>query len=284
MRLICAAFVCCFPLLAQDVTFQFKPLQPGDARVKSTINTVSIDVKVMRGTTAVNSQATEEEDTKEKSETILAVKDGEVTALKVAYWINKSSAKRPGDEKPAERIEPVSGKSYKVEQHNGTILVTDELGGAVPDAEKDFVSRDYSQMIRPSPFGKIFSGKTFTLGQKVELPPDAMKEFFGRQKLLPGAEPQFDLTLKELRQSGGYPCAVLAGSIRIAAPEDKISNRPAASFELIGEILVGVENCWPVHVALEGPLKISGTQGDGAAAIKIEGSGKVSIKGGFRKL
>lgn len=177
--------------------------------------------------------------------------------------------------------QPVEGKSYRCHRESddtGKLIVTDAEGNIPPMDEYEIVAQNMEMVGRANPLMQFLAGRSFAIGETVELPKDLADRLFNLGDRF-GEVTRFDLTLQRVQKVEGAPCAVFLASVE-AASNDTSQMR----LQVEGPLVVEIDTCRAVKVALSGPIGMSETRGSYSTICQLIGIGqlKMSIASAYR--
>jgi hypothetical protein len=110
------------------------------------------------------------------------------------------------------------------------------------------------------------------MGERLDLSGDAGREAL-HMKESDFKVTAFALTLKAVRQAGERKCAVFDAELKLTLKDGAME----LTMEPKGELVVTVDQCWPVTTTLAGPIKVTGQQTEGGDVTTMEGGGAVQV-------
>jgi len=226
---------------------------------------VSINGKAVQNTDEAKREAVE------KRETVVAAGADAVTGLKVAYV--KADEQEKGEDGQFQTIPKiVQGRTYLVRKEGKALVVTDGEGQAAPAEEADFLRQDYDDLGAAPKLGAFLHGRKIALGERLDLSGDAGREAL-HMKESDFKVQAFALTLKAVRQAGDRKCAVFDAELKLSLKDGAME----LTMDPKGEMVVTVDQCWPVTTTLAGPIKVTGQQTEGGDVTTMEGGGAVQV-------
>jgi hypothetical protein len=247
MRYLIAVVLLAASVRAEDIQIRYVPMQTGDKTTLSTINSMAVKLTVKGGGESFTREQTLDESTKMTKTVLDSGKNGP-TQMRVDYVTDDHTATSPeGVERGSQVVE---GKSYVVTAATGEPRVAyageEKL---VSMAEIEMVLEDFQEFGKTPRFSKLFDGQSFKQGEKVKIDDKAADGLFGGVGTLSG----LTVTLKEVRK-GDFDVAVFDADITFTRRDGGL----VFTAPLKGEIAVGVQNAWPVKIAVSGAITISG--------------------------
>jgi hypothetical protein len=197
----------------------------------------------------------------ERSQKILAIEDGVIAKLQVAYG-RREAKPLLGVEKPSF----TSGKTYFVVP--GAVTLAGEK--PAPDKEAKAVLAEYAWVGGPSPLARALAGKT--AGSELDLDVAARRMLVGE---LPGIDHEkTEITAKLVAvEAAKRPRASLEVSLKSELDAGDVQFR----FELTGPAHVDVITGWVTSMKLAGKVKAEGTVKHKKGSMDATGSGKANI-------
>lgn len=214
-------------------------------------------VEVYMGETLLKQETT----TASKTAEVLAAEDGKITKAKITYHEVKTSGTAMGPQGPQKTdvVQPFSGKTYIIERtEDGETKVTYENGDEVPFEEMVGVLEDNDNLgDEDNPLADLI-GRDLTVGSEIDFP-EAMLESFTENGgvTIDNAK----LTVVGYCEVDGVKC------VKFGIKIDMNSQTPAGPMKVnfTGELIVQAATCWPVKMAMAGPLAMD------AQGMKITG-------------
>lgn len=168
--------------------------------------------------------------------------------------------------------QPVHGKTYRVRRDGEALLINNEAGEIPPLVEYEIVSLNMESLGRPNPLADYLAGQTFTVGQKITLPNAVAEKLLGLGEDM-GSVSRFDLTLKQVNNSRGVPCAEFLASIEAGSND---SSQMKLSVE--GPLVIEVDTCRAVEANFTGPIGMSETRGSLTTTYHMIGTGNMTVR------
>jgi hypothetical protein len=268
------------------VTFGHRTTNVGD----QTEQTVNLDVRLMLTMRRANEVLGKHQSTirthQRRVLTTTAVDGGVATAVSVTYpeatrqVVGVESAAAAGaPDQPAAASEqttpqPVQGKTYLCRRDagpSGKLTVTDESGNTPPADEYEIVAQQMDTVGRPNPLARFLSGKSISVGQKIELPKEVAKQIFNLGDKF-GEVTQFTLTLQKVTGDGVTQRAVFLASVDAAS-----SDSSQMRLQVEGPLVVEVETCRAAGIDLVGPIGMSETRGSFSTSCQVIGTGRLQL-------
>jgi hypothetical protein len=226
---------------------------------------VSINGKVVQNTDEAKREAVE------KRETVVAAGADAVTSLKVAYA--KADEQEKGEDGQFQTIPKiVQGRTYLLRKEGQALAVTDAEGQAAPAEEAEFLKQDYDGLSAAPKLAAFLHGRKVAVGERLDLSGDAGREAL-HMKESDFKVTAFALTLKAVRQAGELKCAVFDAELALSLKDGAMEMTMAPK----GELVVTVDQCWPVSTTLAGPIKVAGQQTEGGNVTTMDGGGSVEV-------
>lgn len=269
----------------QAIQFGGRPTRVGD----QTEQTISLDVRLMltmrRASELLGKHQSTVRTNQRRTVTTTAVDGGRAMAVTVRY---PEATKHVADGQPAVASpapqqpgvndvatpQPVQGKTYLCHREpgeDGKLIVTDEWGNPPPTEEYEIVSQQMEMVGRPNPLAKFLSGRTITVGEKLEVPKEIAAQIFNLGDKF-GEVTQFTLTLQKTEHHGEAMRAVF-----LAAVEAASSDSSQMRLQVEGPLVVHVDSCRAARIGLVGPIGMSETRGSYSTAYQVIGTGRLQL-------
>jgi hypothetical protein len=259
-----------FPLVAsgQEVTFTQKKPAAGDARAESKTVKSTFEMRVSQGGQVMQTHTAEETEVDKTRVEVHGV-DAEGLPNKAKLVVEERSKHSKAQGMAQQRSSPVSGKTYEGSRGDDGVWALTCAGAAAPDMEATELQDELEGIREPGGIGDFLVGKTVKVGEVLVVDPAEAKEIM---EIEAGVTiERFSMTLQETREGPGFEVAVFAVEAVMAVAQQGIDMR----FTLSGVQVIGVENLWPVSLALKGPIAISG--GNPAQGVDIGGEGTMQL-------
>lgn len=186
---------------------------------------------------------------KHEVKTIEIVKvEGElVTAKRVAFESFREQQAMQGHQ--SDQPSALDGKRYLIEDAAGGPVVHTTDGGDVPPDEAALVLKDEHVGARDSRFARALAGKTFRLGEEVELTEEELAGLLGDD---PIGKARFTMTYRGPEGDGlaGFDVTISATSA---------DNGTTTAITLTGRVLVDPATADATDGQMQGPMQTSGT-------------------------
>ncbi len=209
--------------------------------------------------------------------TTTEVENGRTVAVRLQYPVatkQESIIEGSDANQPTLAVQPMQGKTYVCRRdsgENGELVVTDEAGNRPPTDEYEIVAQQMQMVGRPNPLAQFLAGRTFAVGEKVELPNSVASQIFNLGDKF-GKVSQFSLTLQKVQQEGGMTCAVFQANVEAVA-----NSATQMRLEVEGPLVVDVATCRAQKISLVGPIGMSETRGSYSTAYQVIGTGKLQM-------
>lgn len=257
------------------VTFGTRPQKKGD--VDASTQSISSQMRAVAssGGTTLAVTNMDRKAHKRVTTTVLAVKNGAATALRLHFLESTKTDAVDGKAGPP-TVSPVSGKTYVVRRVNGKVEVASDDGGAVPEAEAKIVRDEVGALDQPDPMDAFMASHTFKKGVPVAVPDKLVTQTLGGGSDDSMRFGGMTLVLKRVlfKKSGVY--AVLATSFEMSAP---IAKGATITGRMKGTFIVDVASGRVLSGSFSGPVQMSGSVHHGDAVIDIKGTGTMSVTG-----
>ncbi|MEX2308049.1 MAG: hypothetical protein WD738_10675 [Pirellulales bacterium] len=209
--------------------------------------------------------------------------DGDrITAVQVRYFeATKQITVGEAPEPVPPAAQPVQGKTYHCRRtpgDDGKLNITDAEGQIPPPEEFEIVAQNMEMVGRSNPLVKFLSGRTVAIGETLQLPQDFADQLFNLGKRF-GHVTRFDLVLENVETHDGVPCAVFTARVEAAS-----SDSSQMRMQVEGPLVMQIDTCRAVRLALSGPIGMSETRGSYSTAYQLIGTGqlKTSIASKYR--
>lgn len=149
--------------------------------------------------------------------------------------------------------EPIAGKSYLIARAGDTLIVTNEAGEPVSDAESQMVGASMEAFGRPNPLAAFLNGRRIAVGEKLSLPSEVYNELFKSWTDMMEIE-KFDLTLDQLEAVEGRQCGAFHAVIQ---GKSKENGQPMV---VQGRMLIELATCRTAALEMSGAMSTRQTQ------------------------
>ena len=255
---------------AEEVTFKYQPVKPGDTQTKSQDFQSTMKLTVKANGAVVNTVEQNSGKFEKRKITALETSGESMTKLKMTYLSATMTA--PGEAEA--KATPYSGKTYIAEMKNGNVSVTNEAGKPVADEEEvSFVAKDAKSIMKPERFSKLLEGKTLKAGDKVDISEEMAREILGAEEQ-PTKVDKMSMVLKEIRKVPAGTQGVFSLEMIMASDLNPVMKMTA---NVKGDTIIAVDTCWPILMAITGPVTIKGSQQKGDAKIDFDGTGEIKV-------
>jgi hypothetical protein len=186
----------------------------------------------------------------------------------------EGAATSPENSTASPLVQPVQGKTYRCRREpgeGGKLIVTDELGNAPPSDEYEIVAPQMEMVGHSNPLADYLAGRTIAVGEKLTLPNDVARQIFNLSPRF-GEVTQFQLTLAKVQNEHGVPCAEFRANVEAAS-----QGASQMRLQVEGPLVVEVDSCRAVHVALAGPIGMSESRGTYSTAYQVVGTGRLQM-------
>ncbi len=204
-----------------------------------------------------------------------AVDRNRTTAVRVRYVeATKQLTSGNSAEESTPTVQPVQGKAYDCRRapgEGGELIVTDASGQTPPPEEYEIVAQSMETVGRPNPLAEFLAGRTVTVGETIELPKELAGQLFNLGDRY-GEVTRFDLTLEKTESREGATCAVFLACVE-AASNDSSQMR----MQLEGPLVMQIETCRAMRLALSGPIGMSETRGSYSTVYQLLGTGQLKM-------
>jgi hypothetical protein len=256
---------------AEEVTFTYAVPPVGATRHETGAIGMNLKIAVSINGKAVQKTDEAKREAIEKRETVVAAGADAVTGLKVAYV--KADEQEKGEDGQFQTTpKVVQGRTYLVRKEGKALVATDGEGQAAPVEEAEFLKQDYEDLGTPAKLGAFLHGRKVALGERLDLSGDAGREAL-HMKETDFKVTAFALTLKAVRQAGALRCAVFDAELKLLLKDGAME----LTMDPKGELVVTVDQCWPVTTTLAGPIKVTGQQTEGGDVTTMEGGGSLEV-------
>ena len=267
---------------AEDETkIDFQPLQPGTSVHETSRMELAFSIQGEKGDAKKTVLEQKQSGLKKRTLTLLERAPDGVEKLQAVYETYTQQLERTGIE-PQTRHDPVEGKTYSVlraasEATNAKLEITDEKKAEPPAAEIKTVTRDLRQAYASAArFASLLKDVALTPGQKIDVPDEVKDELAGGTG--PGGmqAEAYNLTFKEMRENKkeNRQEAVFTLEMKLAKAEPAFK----MSVEMKGELVYRRLDGAPLSITLNGPVTISGAQGDGETRTQLSGGGTLKVE------
>jgi hypothetical protein len=171
-------------------------------------------------------------------------------------------------------VQPVHGKTYLCtrESEDGKLRIATEDGKTPPKEEYEFVSQNMEMVGRANPLADLLGGQTITVGQTISLPPNTADRIFNLDERY-GEVNRFELTMRKILTDSNSLCAEFLARVE-AASTDSSQMR----LQVEGPLVVQIDTCRAVRMALSGPIGLSESRGSYSTASHLLGTGQMKLR------
>ena len=198
--------------------------------------------------------------------TVLAVKDGQPTSLKITYSPDTSStATMNGQPQPPPT--PLAGKTVRVSRDELGIIQIDGL-------EADpATTNELSQLVTPD--RSLFPNHPVAVGDEWDGDADAMAK---QMQFGPNDTVTVHCKLDRIGTAAGRPTADLAVTITGAKTQDGIVTKLTTA----GTVQLDLATCQPLKADLSGKLELNGQANGPNGPMPVSGDGKIELHQTYR--
>ncbi len=255
---------------AETYRFTYRPGVVGEQSQQLVTLNLNLSVAIKKDGALVENSQRQLTRKQQRTTHVLEVNEHGPSKMKVTYQLAEKGL--GVDHKPvAASAQEVSGKTYLAARVGKELVVTDERGGEVSSAEREIVAHDLATLGLPNPIGAFFNGKTFRVGQRIELPTELAKELLGFTDAV-GEVKRFEMTFAEVKQIQGSTCAVFKTAFEATSQQ-----AGSMSMHIRGQLLLDTDSCMAAIVQLSGPVTMSETRGSGEGQYRLNTTGTLSL-------
>lgn len=257
------------------VKFARKVPAKGDSWIKTSDRGMQMKITATMGDKSKEVETSEKAHEKSKFE-VLEVKGDSVVKAKVTYMEHSKARTRPG-EGAKDPQSPIEGKTYLLSLDDaGKIVATDAEGKAPSIIELTAVETHNKSFGKPNTFARLIPEEV-EKGKTVNITQEVMADLLGdNDESMKGTSfKEATLVLKEVKEVNGQKAGVFELSAAMTISEMNMN------LEIKGDLIVGVDNTWPIKLDLNGPIKIEprpAAEGDKKPAMSLSGGGTMSLK------
>lgn len=257
-------------LPAEAVEFTYQAPRVGQTVIQTALFDMALNVTVKVDGDVLQSMSQKQGNIRKKEETILEVKEGRPSRVKVTYKIDKER-QETSLRGVQTTTSPVTGKTYIVENGKRAVVVLDLAGNKPPEAELAVVKKDYKSMGKMDPLAVFFKGQNWVIGDSMEVPTEVAHGMFGDDTGLLEVK-KYTFTFMGKKRMNGMSCAIFDTALIM-------SGKPAPSLRMsmnfTGETLVAIKNSTPISMDLKGTVEMKGFQP--AQKLEMIGEGESNI-------
>jgi hypothetical protein len=254
----------------ETVRFQKRPAQVGDALRHSVDCELQADLVIRHGNQVVDSERQGLRKEQRRTLTLLSVaKQGPARARLIYHAASKTA--RRADEPPQREEEAVAGKSYLVARNGDELHIRNAEGEIPSPPELAIVQANMQTFGLPNPLAEFLDGKTFAVGETVELPEDVAKELMGLAGQV-GEITRFSMTLVSTERVDDAPCAVFDTLLQASAED-----HGTMTLLMKGRLVIQVLTCRTVAITMDGPVAISETRGPPQGQFIVSTQGQLNV-------
>ena len=257
-------------IVQTTVTFSQQPARVGD-RVAQTVGVqLQVNTSIVQAGQQAHAGKNMMQRRQQRFVEVVEVDQGRVRRAHVSFPYSRITNSE-NDEPETEATQPVEQKSYFVTRAGEQLLVTDKDGAIPTQAEFELVVTGLQHLGQPNPLIGHLVGKTFSIGDKLQLPKEIAEQMMGMGGQL-GRVEEFSLALKSIRELDGQPCAVFASSIKaVGEPTNPIR------VHAFGQVIIQAETCRTVSAEISGPLTLSMVENTSQGDFQYQANGSMRL-------
>jgi hypothetical protein len=185
--------------------------------------------------------------------TVMAIDGENITKLQVKYEYARD---KRNDDTPQETA--ISGKTYIAELVNSKAVIKGIDGSEISRDEQNLLTGDTERTMKPGKFIKFMDGQKLRVGRALEVPAEIVREMLN----MPAEAKldKFSMTLASVKPIDGIRCACF----EIEFGATTASPGHTAETVMNGEMVLSLDNCWPISMGFAGPITLKGTQPQGS--------------------
>jgi hypothetical protein len=266
----------------EPVQFGRRVVQVGDAVEQAVSLQMRLSTSLRQGNELLEKNQTVVRSHQRRLVTTREVDQHRVTAVEVRYFeATRQITSDNAAESSAPLAQPVQGKTYHCRRDLGDdakLLVTAPDGQTPSPEECEIVEQNMEMVGRANPLAQFLAGRTVAVGETVVLPKDLARQLFNLGNRF-GDVSRFDLVLENVETHDGELCAAFLARVE-AASNDSSQMR----MQVEGPLVIQIDTCRAVRLALTGPIGMSETRGSYSTAYQLLGTGqlKMSIDSAYR--
>lgn len=257
-----------------SVQFEQRAIQPGDSVRQSIDVAMTVDTQIVQSGQVAHKSHDEIRRKQERVIDVLEAADGRATRFRATFPLSWRHSPTEGTANEG-ATQPIEGKTYFATRVGDELTITDEAGAAPPEAELKLVRESLENLGKPNPLATLLAGKRLSVGDKILVPRDLVKEIMGLGNQV-GSVRRFEMTLVRLQLegegAGAKPQAVFDARIEIAPNEDS-----PLSMHIKGRMLLEPETCRLSRAGFSGPVGLSSIERTAGGIFQYSASGELTI-------
>lgn len=257
------------------VKFTRKGPAKGDSWTRTSDRGMRMKITAKMGDKSREMDKGENKHEKSKFE-VLEVKGDSVVKAKVTYMEHSKTQMDSGKESKDPKS-PIEGKTYLLSLDDAGVLVVTDAEGKAPSApELAAVKSNNKSFGKPNKFAELVPEEV-EKGKAINITKEMMADILGNNdESAKGTDlKEATLVLKEVKEVNGQKAGVFELSAVVILSEMNMK------MALKGDLIVGVDNTWPIKLDLNAPVTIEpkpAAEGDEKPAMSLSGGGTMSLK------
>jgi hypothetical protein len=235
-------------VFAQPCTFKSSPMKAGEKIDETSVLELNMVMHVDAQGKNVDVNI-DNNDKYSRSMTVMEMFGNDISRFKIAYSEWSSSSKNPEGEtiNPG----PELNRSYIVYRTDSVMSIDAEDEKPVSQEVRDVLMKELTKSDFSERMNKILDGRTMNIGDSLMIDKELAFTFLGKK----GNEVKsFVIKLTAVKNVAGVSCGVFNSDISLASESGQLQ----MEFGLRGEFVVGINNCRPYEMVLEGPVSAAG--------------------------
>lgn len=258
------------------VRFAQVPAKAGDHVTQQVAMELNLQTSIVQQGQVAQQQETTMRRGQRREVEVLEVQQGQVVRARVKFPHSRHLLPEHSSEQ-GEQVQPVEGKTYLLTRKEGQLNVRYPDNTIPPKEEFEIVFGSMQSLGKPNPLAKFLLERDFKLGQTLELPQEIAAGMLGLGEEI-GQVTKFQLTLAELKEFSGHPCAEFTANIHMGSGPGS-----SLSLQATGPVVIRLDTCRTVLADFTGPLQMNSVEQtpQGSYQHQAEGSLRVAVRSDY---
>ncbi len=200
--------------------------------------------------------------------TVVAKDSSGRTTVRLKYEKARKSLTQRGLS-PELKDQPVLGKTYLVARPKDALVITYEDGSTPSKEEVDVVEKNMQAIGRTNPLAEFLNGKTLSIGQRLNLPPQLAKQLGWDGEY--GEIGSVTLWLKSVKSIDGSPCGIFENEI-----EGKSTTGSMAT-KMRGDVTIEIATCRTLAADMRVQLNSEMERGPEGHSFRVSHRGQANL-------
>jgi hypothetical protein len=263
-------------LHSQAVTFLKKGPVKGEEKYFSFLINQNLEITAFQNNAPTANFVQSSKNIENKNIKILDVDNDKIKKVEV-FFEKMEETNKDGDVEST-KVDPISGKTYLIEDKDGNLEITYPDGKIPADEEIKYITDNEKELDQENYLDNL----TINIGDRVPALESVIKNQFLNILNTDKNDNNISVYFKELRDYDNVKCGVFDIKIDTKAPIPDTSLE--MNISLAGEILITVDSSNPIFLKLEGPISMDGTVSNEGQTMVMKGKGSISYDLNIKKI